>query len=109
MRSIGAGVDDGLMGGADDDLSPWRLIRRRRDDGTARGCTARREEHATGCEEARSVVDLVFFVGLLFNFTKPKWQTLGDGLLFDLAYILASCQITRFAKLILANSWRCSK
>jgi len=60
----------------------------------------------TGCEAA--VVDPVILVGLIFNFTKPKWQTLGDSLLFNLAYILASCQITRFAKLILANFWRCS-
>ena len=42
-------------------------------------------------------------------FTKLKWQTLGDSLVFNLSYILASCQITSFAKLILANSWRCSK
>ena len=75
-----------------------RLLIRRRDDGAARG--VRREE--------RRISWSVIFVGLFFIFTKPKCQTLGDSLLFNLAYILASCQITRFAKLILANFWRCS-
>ena len=74
------------------------------DQATGRRCGARRKTGGTamGCEAA--VVDPVTLVGLIFNFTKPKWQILGDRLLFNLAYILASCQITRFAKLILANS-----
>ena len=75
-------------------------------DGKTAWCAAQ-DGTATGCEA--TVVDPVILVGLIFNFTKLKWQTLGDSLLFNLAYILASCQITSFAKLILANSWRCSK
>ena len=76
------------------------------DQATGRWSGARRKTGGTamGCEAA--VVDPVILVGLIFCFTKPKWQTLGDSLLFNLAYILASCQITRFDKLILTNSWR---
>jgi hypothetical protein len=47
-------------------------------------------------------------VGLLFYFTKPKCQTIGDTKIFHLPFVLATCQTTRFAKCNLANYWRCS-
>ena len=68
---------------------------------------ARRATGASG-GKAKGGEAAGIFCGPLFYFIKPKWQTLGDDLLFNLAYILPNCQNTRFAKLILANSWRFS-
>jgi hypothetical protein len=53
-------------------------------------------------------LDLIMLWAYFLNFTKSKWQTIGEPILFHMAYILGSCQITRFPKWILANSWRCS-
>ena len=92
-----AGVDDGHRRAGV--RGSWR-----REDGVERG--ARRNGDGMWCGSSSSWS--VILVGLIFCFTKPKWQTLGDSFLFNLAYILATCQITRFAKLILANFWRCS-
>jgi len=47
-------------------------------------------------------------VGLLFYFTKSKWQTIGDTRLFHLPFVLATWQNTRFDKCNLTNHWRCS-
>jgi hypothetical protein len=47
-------------------------------------------------------------VGLIFILPTQKYQTLGKILFFYLVYSFGSCQITRVAKLNLANSWRCS-
>ena len=65
--------------------------------------------HATGASGGKATGGeaVGIFCGPLIYFTKSKWQTLGDDDLFNLAYILPSCQNTRFAKLILTNSWRC--
>jgi len=38
-----------------------------------------------------------------------KYQTLRDELIFYLAYVFESWQITKFTKYNLANSWRCSR
>jgi hypothetical protein len=47
------------------------------------------------------------FLFFFFILPSQECQTLGEGLFFYLAYSFGSCQITRFAKKNLANSWRC--
>jgi hypothetical protein len=62
--------------------------------------TYAREEGKTarGKRSRTFQLDRYEFVGLIFNFTKSKWQTIGESLCFNLACVLGSCQITRFAK-----------
>lgn len=45
-----------------------------------------------------SVSWIRYNVGLFFNFAKSNWQTIRESLFFHLAYILESCQITKFAE-----------
>ena len=80
-----------------------------------RRTTATRSRHRA-YEETRArsrpsvaTVERLKDVGLLFYFTKPKCQTIGDTRLFHLPFVLATCQNPRFGKCNLANHWRCSK
>jgi len=79
-----------------------------------RRTTATRSRHRA-YEETRArsrpsvaTVERLKDVGLLFYFTKPKCQTIGDTRLFHLPFVLATCQNPRFGKCNLANHWRCS-
>ena len=88
------------------DVSPWR---RRPSRPSGVGRAARRGVAARGQARSHGEKQLIRFASgpTFFNFVKPKWQTIGDTIFFHLPYVLGTCQITRFAKSILTNSWRC--
>jgi hypothetical protein len=87
---IGDGWSESMMASFDRE----REVPRRRRPSRTRGEGLR---VARG-KESRGIVGSGRMWAYFLNFTKSKWQTIGESLFFHLAYILRSCQITRFAK-----------